>query len=170
MELAESAYLYALAQIGITFAGFTALFMMLRQTVGGKASAMDFFVTRNFLMLSFLAVSGAMLPSLLAAFSLQHDLVWRTASATVAVPLLAFVVSLSGRRRRVASGRTPGFIWIRESIHVAASAILLLNAVGMLGGKYAASFELGISLILFAQLFSFVMNMNRWLAIHHWSK
>jgi hypothetical protein len=68
MELAQSAYLYALAQIGATFAGFTALFMMLRQTVGGKASAMDFFVTQRFLMLSFLAVVGAMLPSLLAAF------------------------------------------------------------------------------------------------------
>jgi hypothetical protein len=170
MELAESAYLYALAQIGIVFAGFTALFMMLRQTLGGEASAMDFFVTRNLLMLSFLVVSGAMLPSLLAAFSLQHDLIWRAASATVAVPLLAFVVSLPWRRRTVISGRTPGFIWLRELIHAAAVAILALNVVGLLGGPTGGPFELGLSLILFAQSFSFVMTMGQLLALHHRSK
>jgi len=122
MELAESAYLYALAQIGIVFAGFAALFMMLRQTLGGEASAMDFFVTKNLLMLSFLVVAAAMLPSLLASFSLQRELIWQAASATVAVPLLAFVVSFPWRRRTVVSGRAPGFLWLRESIHVVAVA------------------------------------------------
>jgi hypothetical protein len=170
MELPESAYLYALAQVGVVFAGFTALFTMLRQTLGGEPSPMDLFFTRNLLILSFLVVFGAMLPSLLAAFSLQRDLVWRAASAIVAVPLLAFVVSLPWRRRRVLSGRTPGFIWLRESIHVAVVAILAVNIVGLPGGAAGARFELGISLVLLAQSFSFVLTMSQLLAVHRQAK
>jgi len=170
MELAESAYLYALAQISITFAGFTALIMLLRQNVGGKTSAMDFFVTRNFLLISFLIVAGTMVPSLLAALSLPHDLVWRAASAAVAVPLLAFVASLPWRRRAVTTGRSPKFVWVRESIHVAAIVILLLNAAGLLGIPKAGPFELGLFLILFGQLFAFVMSTDQLLIAHHWSK
>ena len=172
MELAESNYLHALAQVGITFAGFTAIFIMLRQTLtrGGETSAMDFFVTRNFLMLSFLVVSGAMLPPLLAALSLQHNLVWRVASVIVALPLLAFVVSLPSRRRALTQGRIPAFLWARESIHIAAIAILLLNAVGLLGGATGGLFELGISLVLFAEFFTFAVSLNQTRLIHDWSK
>jgi hypothetical protein len=146
MELAQSAYLYALAQIAITFGGFTALFMMLRQTVGGKASAMDFFVTQRFLMYSFLVAVGAMLPPLLAAFLRQHDLIWRAASTGIAIPLLVLVVSFPWHRRAVTSRRAPFFIWLRELIHVVAIAILLLNAVGLLGSgpiKYLADQMIG---------------------------
>jgi hypothetical protein len=80
------------------------------------------------------------------------------------------VVSWPWRRRAVTKGRAPFFIWLRELIHVVAIAILLLNAVGLLGEPNGGLFELGISLILFAQLFAFVMVMSQFLAIHHWSK
>jgi hypothetical protein len=46
----------------------------------------------------------------------------------------------------------------------------LLNAVALLGETNAALFDLGVFLILLAQLSSFVMNMNRELAVHDWSK
>lgn len=170
MELPESAYLYALAQIGIVFAGFIALFTMLRQTMGGEASARDLFFIRNLLILTFLVVFGAMLPPLLAGFSLHRDMVWRAASFAVAAPLLLFVVTLPLRRRRVLTDRLPGFIWVRESIHVAIVAMLAVNMVRPADAMAGARFELGIFLILFAQSFSFVMTMGQLLALHRQPK
>jgi len=75
METTGSTYLFALAQISITFAGFTVLFIALRQLTGSAGTKYDVFGIRNYFFLSFLIVAGAMLPSLLAAFSLQQPLI-----------------------------------------------------------------------------------------------
>jgi hypothetical protein len=44
MELPGAAYLYALAALSITFSGFSAPLMVLRQVSGGKVSSFDVFL------------------------------------------------------------------------------------------------------------------------------
>lgn len=129
METTGSAYLYTLAQIAITFAGFTALFMMLRQTFGGTTTKYDLFVTRNYLFFSFLVVIGALLPSLLAAFNIAQDLIWRLSSLAVAIPIGVFVVTYPMRRKSLIGTGFPLRVWPMQLIFASAAAVLFVNGV-----------------------------------------
>ena len=160
METTGSAYLYVLAQLAITFAGFTALFMILRQATGAAGTKYDLFATRNYLFLSFLIVIGAMLPSLLAALVLSKSLVWRIASAAVAIPLLGFLLSYSVRRRALTGVRLPWSIWPQQIIFTITVATLLINALGLFGEPNAGLFELGTSLILFDLFYAFLLTLG----------
>jgi hypothetical protein len=80
MELLGSSYLYTLAALSVTFVGFYALVIVLRQTFGGALSKLDVLITRIFIQLGFLVAASAMLPPLFALFGLRQDLIWRTCS------------------------------------------------------------------------------------------
>ena len=160
MEIDGSAYLYALAQIAITFAGFTALFMMLRQSFGGKTNKYDLFVTRNYLILSFLIVIGAMLPQLLAAFSIEKAIVWRIASAAVAIPMLVFVLSYPVRRQAITGARFPTKVWPMQIIFTGASVVLFVNAAGFFSKSLVGLFELGITLILLGSFYAILLTLG----------
>lgn len=160
METIGSAYLYALAQISITFAGFTALFMILRQATGGAGTKYDLFATRNYLFLSFLIVLGAMLPALLAGLSLPQSHIWRIGSIVVAVPLLGFLVSFPFRRRALTGARLPISMWPQQIIFAIVVTTLLINAVGVIGKPNVALFELGLTLIQFDLFYAILLTLG----------
>jgi hypothetical protein len=54
MELPGSGYLYTIATLSITYAGFAALIVIFRQIIGGGVSSYDVFVIRSILMRSLL--------------------------------------------------------------------------------------------------------------------
>ena len=66
----ELTYLYTLASLSVTFVGFSALVIILRQTMGGEMSKLDILITRIFIQLGFIVAGGAMLPALLQLFAL----------------------------------------------------------------------------------------------------
>ena len=72
MELPGSTYLYTLAGISVSFVGFSALVIVLRQTFGGTMSRLEILITRIFIQLGFIVAASAMLPNLLWLFSLSH--------------------------------------------------------------------------------------------------
>jgi len=147
METTGSAYLYTLAQIAITFAGFTALFIILRQASGRTGTKYDVFAVRHYFFLSFLIIAGALLPALLTAFSLSQPLIWRIASVAVAVPLFGFLVSFPFRRRALTGVRLPISMWPQQIIFTITVTTLVANAIGFLGGPNVALYELGVTLI-----------------------
>jgi hypothetical protein len=157
METTGSAYLYALAQIAITFAGFTALFMMLRQTFGGTTTKYDLFVTRNYLFFSFLVVIGSMVPSLLAAFGIAQDLIWRLSSLAVAIPMGVFVVTYPSRRRRLVGAGFPLRVWPMQLILASAAIVLFFNGVA---ASNAGRFELGVTLILLGSFYAILLTLG----------
>ena len=67
MELPGSSYLYALATISITFAGFAAMIVILRQIISGALANYDLYFIRTVLMRSFIVVACALLPPMLAS-------------------------------------------------------------------------------------------------------
>src|ERR1700688_2500124 len=103
MPTAALTYLYALASLSVTFVGFSALVIILRQTIGGEMSRLDVLVTRIFIQLGFIVAAGAMLPPLLSLLSLPPDLIWRMSSIAAAVPSFLFAVTYPSRRH-AASG------------------------------------------------------------------
>ena len=166
MEIPGSAYLSTLAQVTITFAGFTALFMMLRQAIGGKSTPYDLFATRNYLFLSFLVVFGSMLPSVLAAFQLAPQLLWRISSVAVGLPLLVFVVHYPFRRQAVTGVRLPLSIWPQQIIFSTTVALLFANAAGLLGEPSVGPYLIGTTLILFDLFYAILLTLGMVVGAH----
>jgi hypothetical protein len=121
MSLQAVSYLQTLSTIAVTFVGFAALVIILRQALGGEMSKMDILLTRIFIQLGFMVAAGSLLPSLLGLFPWSTSVVWRLSSAIVGVPTLLFALT-SPARRRVASGvPAPWGVWLD---------VFVLSAVG----------------------------------------
>jgi hypothetical protein len=80
MELPGSSYLYTIATLSITYAGFAALIVIFRQIIGGGVSSYDIFIIRSLLMRSFIIAFSAMLPPALALFDVSQSFIWRASS------------------------------------------------------------------------------------------
>ena len=109
MELPGSSYLYTIATLSITYAGFAALIIIFRQIIGGSVSSYDIFVIRSVLMRSFIIAFSAMLPPALALFDLSQSVIWRISSFFAALLLGLFNVTFLTRRR--AATHTPIHKW-----------------------------------------------------------
>src|SRR5262245_28752074 len=96
MELPGTAYLYTLATLAMTFAGFCAIVIVLRQTTGYDISGFHLVLTRLYLESGLFSAAFCMLPPLLALCGLSETTVWRVSSAMIA-PLLGY----AGPRARV---------------------------------------------------------------------
>ena len=88
MELPGSAYLYTVAALSMTFAGFCAIVIVLRQTVGRELSGFHIVLMRLYIESGLWAAAFAMLAPLLALFGLSHETVWRTSSAIIGVVMI----------------------------------------------------------------------------------
>jgi hypothetical protein len=129
MDLPSSTYLYTLAVMAMTFVGFTAIVMILRQSLGGALSRFDTLVARFFMAWGFVIAFFAMLPPLLAAFELAQPLLWRIAGIALGLVLLAMSIAYPPLRRRATRGRTPPFVYGQSTVGGLTSLILLANAI-----------------------------------------
>ena len=101
MELPGTGYLYTIATLSITYAGFAALIVVFRQIIGGGVSTYDVFVIRSVLMRSFIIAFSAMVPPALALFDLSQSTIWRISSLCAAIPLGVFTLTFQARRSSV---------------------------------------------------------------------
>ena len=166
MDLPGSTYLFTLAALSVTFVGFSALVVVLRQTFGGEMSKLDILITRIFIQLGFIVVAGAMLPPLLSLFALPDNLIWRIASIVPAIPTFIFAVTYPSRRQAASGVPTPGIVWLDVLVLVLASLALVCNAVG-LGfqtgpGPYAAA----LTTILFLSGLAYLQALNTLIGHH----
>ena len=65
MESPGTSYLYTIALLGMSFMGFAAIVMILRQTLGGHLRAFDALFARVYMEFAVIVSIGAMLPPLL---------------------------------------------------------------------------------------------------------
>ena len=156
MELTGATYLYTLATLSITFAGFSTLFMILRQTLGGAMSKFDILLARNFLQLGFMAAIGSLLPPLLHLFSLHEHTVWRVASVASAISPLLAAVTYPSRRFAATGTRMPKIVWTVMAALYASAAVLLLNAIGKPLAPGPGLFALGVTIIVFTSFVAFL--------------
>jgi hypothetical protein len=152
-----SGYLYTIAAIGMSFAGLSVLTMILRQILGGQLTKFDGFVTRSWIQLGFMITLGAILPPLFALFEVSASMVWRTASAVMAIILGCWALTFPRRRLATKSTRLPTQVIIFLTAMVLIALALAANAIAVplerLAGVYAASVT--ATLIGAAMLFLF---------------
>src|ERR1700722_18387316 len=106
MELKGATFLYTLAGLMITFAGFSALLLAVRPAAGGRLALLDRYLARTVMTYIFVLTAGALLPALLALYDVQERWLWKSSAVLFAVPMLSLQVTYPLRRRKV-TGKGP---------------------------------------------------------------
>ena len=132
MESPATSYLYTMAILGMSFMGFAAVVMLLRQTLGSHLRAFDTLFARVYMEFGLIATIGAMLPSLLMFWELPPAAVWRVSSSLLGISLLVFTVTYPARRRAASREPTPRYVRANLSILLMISLTFLLAATGVL--------------------------------------
>lgn len=168
MELAGSGYLYTVAVIAVTFAGFSGMTMIFRQILGEHFTRLDSFVVRSVIQLGLMSVFACLVPPLLAQFEIAVVLNWRISSAILAIVLCAWSVDFPRRRHAASAVRIPVPVWCVISLLylsvIALAAEAAFPSVPIAIGIYctAATFILmtGGLLFLFSLTFLFPLQVD----------
>jgi hypothetical protein len=132
MELPGSAYLYTLATLAMTFAGFCAIVIVLRQTAGRELSGFHLVLTRLYLESGLWAAAFALVAPLLAVCGVPEQAALRLGSAIIAAVMLAYGVTYAARRRAMMAEPLPRGRWVPiAAISTLVIAALIGNAIGI---------------------------------------
>jgi hypothetical protein len=148
MESTGTSYLYTLAVLGMTFMGFAAIVMVLRQTLGGHVRAFDVLFARVYMEFAGIVVAGSMLPPLLMFWELPIGAVWRLSSGLVGVPLLGIALSYPARRQATTGDPTPRYVRMNVTIILLISLTLLIAATGVLHERSGPAFLVALTAFL----------------------
>ncbi len=156
MEVKGAVFLYTLAGLMITFAGFSALLLGLRQAAGARLSLLDRYLARTVMTYIFVLTAGALLPSLLALYDIQEKWIWRVSGVLFAVPMLSLQVTYPLRRRNVVGQGPPLAIFAVFVVFGSAVTLAMLCYV-LIGRQYvAAAYITGLTIDFFTVAFAFV--------------
>ncbi|MGH6683446.1 MAG: hypothetical protein ACRECA_05890 [Pseudolabrys sp.] len=134
MEVKGAALLYTLATLAITFAGFAALLLTIRQSAGAGLSALDRFLARTVVGHFFWIAAGALFPPVLALYELPESLVWKVPALLFGLPMLALLLTYH-HRRIVATGKsTPPLVL---AIFVGVGSLSLVAMMSYVLGNFA---------------------------------
>jgi len=160
MEIKGATLLYALAGLMITFAGFSALLLTLRQAAGARVSLLDRYLAKTVMTYIFVLTAGALLPALLALYDIQEKWIWRGSGVLFALPMLSLQLTYPRRRRKaVGKGPPPAIFAV---FVVFGSAVTLALLVYILAGlQYsAAAYITGLTIDFFTVIFGFVTALD----------
>jgi hypothetical protein len=160
MELKGETYLYTLAALMITFAGFSALLLALRPAAGAKLSLLDRYLAKTVMTYIFVLTAGALLPELFALYNVQEKWIWRGSAVLFALPMLSLQVTYPYRRRRVVGKGPPPSIF--AVLVVLGSAVTLAMLAWVLGDlKFsAAAYITALTIDFFTVIFGFVIALD----------
>ena len=131
MEAPGATYLYTLATLAMTFAGFCAIVIVLRQTMGRELSGFHVLLTRLYIEAGLATTAFCMLPPLLAWSGVPLPAVWRASSATIVTAMLLNGWAYPRRRRVKTLDRLPLRRWLAIAIgSIAVTLGLLANIAG----------------------------------------
>jgi hypothetical protein len=150
MELPGVPYLYTLAALSMTFVGFCAIVIVLRQTIGKEISGWHIVLMRLYIETGFWAAAFSMLPPLLALCGLPHTAVWRASSTFIAVVMVGYGVAYPRRRRSMTADPVP----LRRWLPIVTGSLLVI--VGLLCNAVGAPFEPSVAPVAIAATWTLV--------------
>ena len=160
MEVKGATLLYTLAGLMITFAGFSALLLIIRQAAGAKVSLLDRYLAKTVMTYIFVLTAAALLPALLALYDIQEKWIWRGSGVLFALPMLSLQVTYPRRRRKVVGKGPPPAIFAVLVVLGSAATLAMLGCV--LGGlRYsAAAYITALTVDFFTVVFGFVIALD----------
>jgi hypothetical protein len=148
MESPETSYLYTLSLLGITFIGFAAVIMLLRQTLGRDVRTFDVLFARVYMEFAVIVSMGAMIPPLLMLWDLSPGAVWRLSSGLVGIPVLGIGLSYPARRQATTGEPTPAYVRMNVTIILLIGLTLLIGATGILHERSGPAFLVALTAFL----------------------
>ena len=160
MEVKGATFLYTLATLMITFAGFSALLLAVRPAAGARLSLLDRYLAKTVMSYIFVLTAGALLPSLFALYDVQETWVWRASVVLFAPPMLCLQVTYPHRRRKVVGNGPPPAIFAVLVVLGSATALAMLCYV--LDGlpNSAAAYITGLTIDFFTVIFGFLVALD----------
>jgi hypothetical protein len=160
MEIKGATLLYTLAGLMITFAGFSALLLILRPATGARLSLLDRYLAKTVMTYIFVLTAGALLPALLALYDVQEKWLWRGAAVLFALPMLFLQITYPRRRRKVIGKLPPPAIFAVFVVLGAAVTLAMLGYV-LEGFQYsAAAYITALTIDFFTVIFGFVVALD----------
>jgi hypothetical protein len=138
VEVQGTGILFTLAEIMVTFAGFSTLLVSVRQVAGAPLSPLDRLLAKMVLVHLMVLTGGALLPSLLSLFDLPEVLVWQVAAVIFAVPKLLLLLTYPYRRRQAVGQRPPVMFYV-VFVGFGSLVVMAMLVYVLAGFKYAAA-------------------------------
>ena len=131
MTSAESSFLFTLAALSLSFAGFSAVVVSLRGALGGEISERHLRLVRLYIEGGLLVTALALIPALLDLLHVPGSVIWPVSSAVAASILTVLLLSQFRRRLAIEGARFPAWVVIVYAISFVAVAGLWLNVAGI---------------------------------------
>jgi hypothetical protein len=160
MEVKGATLLYTLATLMVTFAGFAALLLAVRQSAGAGLSALDRFLARTVVGHFFWMAGGALFPPLLSLYDISEPLVWKVSALAFGLPMLALLLTFP-RRRLAATGQAAPPIIL--AIFVGLGSVSLVAMIGYVFGNLAhpaAAYVSALTINFLTHAFAFVIALE----------
>ncbi len=159
MEVKGAALLYTIATLAITFAGFAALLLIVRQLAGGSLTALDRFLARTVVGHCVWFAAGALIPSTLALFDLPEPLVWKVSALLFGLPMLRMHLAFQ-RRRTAATGHGAPVVVLFVMIGLGSVSVAAMIACVWAGYAYAAAYAAALLINFLALAYAFVVALE----------
>ena len=160
MEVKGATLLYTLAGLMITFAGFSALLLALRQAAGARLSLLDRYLAKTVMTYIFVLTAAALLPALFALYDIQEKWIWRGSGVLFALPMLSLQVTYPRRRRKVVGKGPPPAIFAVFVVFGSAVTLAMLGYI-LAGLQYsAAAYITALTIDFFTVIFGFVTALD----------
>jgi hypothetical protein len=160
MEIRGATFLYTLATLMVTFAGFSALLLIIRQVAGAQLSSLDRFLARTTIGHLMLLAAAALLPSLLQLYEIPEARIWKISALTFGLPMLALLLTFSRRRIR-ATGVPPPLIIKITFIGLSSASIVAMIAYVVANFAHkAAAYISALTINFFSLALAFVIALE----------
>jgi hypothetical protein len=160
VEVKGATLLYTLAGLMITFAGFSALLLFVRQAAEAKLSLLDRYLAKTVMTYIFVLAAAALLPALFALYNVQEEWIWRGSGVLFALPMLSLQITYPRRRRKVVGEGPPPAIY---AVLVVLGSVVTLAMLGyvLAGFRYsAAAYITALTIDFFTVIFGFVTALD----------
>ena len=160
MEVKGATYLYTLAGLMITFAGFSTLLLAVRPAAGARLSLLDRYLAKTVMTYIFVLTAGALMPALFALYNVQETWIWRGSSVLFALPMLCLQVTYPHRRRKVIGKGPPPAILAVFVVFGSAVTLAMLGYV-LEGLPYSAAVYItALTIDFFTVVFGFLVALD----------
>jgi hypothetical protein len=160
MEFKGATFLYTLAGLMITFAGFSALLLALRPAAGARLSLLDRFLAKTVMTHIFVLTAAALLPALFALYDIQEKWIWQGSAVLFALPMLYLQVTYPRRRREVTGDRPPPAIFAVFVVLGSAVTLAMLGYV-LVGLQYSGpAYITALTIDFFTVIFGFMIALD----------
>ena len=160
MEVKGAALLYTLAGLMVTFAGFSALLLSVRQAAGAKLSLLDRYLAKTVMTHIFVLMVGALLPPLFALYGIQEQWIWRGSAVLFGLPMLSLQATYPRRRRKVI-GNGPPFAIFAVFVVLGSAVTLAMLGYVLLDLSYSdAVYITALTIDFFTVAFAFLTALD----------